>query len=72
MRNGAGRKLVGGSFIGGTKEMQEMVDFAAQHKITADVEVIPMSYVNTAMDRLAKGDVKYRFVIDVANTLSSA
>lgn len=46
-----------------------MVDFAAKHKITADIEVIPMGYVNTAFQRLAKNDVKYRFVIDVANTL---
>jgi D-arabinose 1-dehydrogenase-like Zn-dependent alcohol dehydrogenase len=48
-----------------------MIDFAAKHNIIADVEVIPMDYVNTALERLAKGDVKYRFVIDVANTLNS-
>ena len=54
------------------KETQEMVDFAAKHNIIADIEVIPMDYVNTAMERLAKGDVKYRFVIDVANTLNSS
>ncbi|KAG2696242.1 hypothetical protein I3760_07G049000 [Carya illinoinensis] len=65
-----GRKIVGGSAIGGMKETQEMMNFAAKHQITADVEVIPMDYVNTAMERLAKGDVKYRFVIDVANTLN--
>ncbi|KAG7969776.1 hypothetical protein I3843_07G048200 [Carya illinoinensis] len=65
-----GRKIVGGSATGGMKETQEMMDFAAKHQITADVEVIPMDYVNTAMERLAKGDVKYRFVIDVANTLN--
>ena len=53
------------------KETQEMVDFAAKHNITADVEVIPIDYVNTAFERLAKGDVKYRFVIDVADTLKS-
>lgn len=52
------------------KETQEMIDFAAKHNITADVEVIPMEYINTALERLAKGDVKYRFVIDVANTLN--
>ena len=54
------------------KETQEMVDFAAKHNIIADVEVIPMDYVNTAMERLANDDVKYRFVIDVANTLNSS
>lgn len=66
-----GRKLVAGSGIGGMKETQEMLDFAAKHNITADVEVIPMDYVNTALERLAKGDVKYRFVIDIANTLKA-
>ncbi|KAK4366937.1 hypothetical protein RND71_014817 [Anisodus tanguticus] len=66
-----GRKLVAGSGIGGMKETQEMIDFAAQHNITADIEVIPMDYVNTAIERLAKADVKYRFVIDVAKTLKA-
>ncbi|XP_065873346.1 probable mannitol dehydrogenase [Euphorbia lathyris] len=65
-----GRKLVGGSDIGGIKETQEMLDFCAKHNITADVEVIRMDEINTAMDRLAKSDVKYRFVIDVGNSLS--
>ncbi|KAE8099584.1 hypothetical protein FH972_017555 [Carpinus fangiana] len=65
-----GRKTVAGSAGGGMKEVQEMVDFAAKHNITADTELIPMEYVNTAMERLAKGDVRYRFVIDVGNTLA--
>ncbi|OVA15249.1 Alcohol dehydrogenase superfamily [Macleaya cordata] len=64
-----GRKIVAGSSIGGLKETQEMIDFAGKHNITADVEVIPMDYVNTAMERLLKADVRYRFVIDIANTL---
>lgn len=67
----SGRKAVGGSGIGGIKETQEMIDFAANNKITADVEVVPMDYVNTAMERLVKGDVKFRFVIDIANTLKA-
>ncbi|KAK3025589.1 hypothetical protein RJ639_042628 [Escallonia herrerae] len=67
-----GRKMVAGSGIGGLKETQEMIDFAAKHNITADIEVIPMDYVNTALERLQKGDVRYRFVIDVAKTLSVA
>lgn len=61
--------MVAGSTIGGMKETQEMVDFAAKHNITADVEVIPMDYVNTAMERLVKADVRYRFVVDIGNTL---
>lgn len=64
-----GRKIVGGSSIGGIKETQEMIDFAAKNNITADVEVIPMDYVNTALERLSKSDVRYRFVIDIGNTL---
>ena len=64
-----GRKTVGGSCIGGLKETQEMIDFAAKHNITADIEVIPIDYVNTAMERLVKADVRYRFVIDIGNTL---
>lgn len=55
--------------MGGLKETQEMIDFAAEHNITADIEVISMDYVNTAMERLQKADVRYRFVIDIANTL---
>ncbi|BFG35648.1 hypothetical protein CerSpe_219220 [Prunus speciosa] len=66
-----GRKLIAGSAMGGLKETQEMIDFAAKHNVTADVEVVPMDYVNTALDRLDKGDVKYRFVIDVANTINN-
>lgn len=56
---------------GGMKEIQEMLDFAAKHNITADIEVIPMDYVNTAMERLANADVRYRFVIDIGNTLKA-
>ncbi|XP_057500505.1 probable mannitol dehydrogenase [Actinidia eriantha] len=67
-----GRKIVAGSCIGGIKETQEMIDFAAKHNITADIELIPMDYVNTAMERLVKADVRYRFVIDIGNTLKVA
>ncbi|KAE9450065.1 hypothetical protein C3L33_18026, partial [Rhododendron williamsianum] len=67
----AGRRMVAGSCIGGLKETQEMIDFAGKHNITPQIEVVPMDYVNTAMERLAKGDVKYRFVLDVANTLKA-
>lgn len=65
-----GRKLVGGSDIGGMKETQEMLDFCAKHNITADIELISVDSINMAMERLANSDVKYRFVIDIANSLS--
>ncbi|PKI61458.1 hypothetical protein CRG98_018141 [Punica granatum] len=67
-----GRKVVGGSLIGGLKETQEMINFASKHNITSDIEVVQMDYVNTAMERLAKADVRYRFVIDIGNSLKSA
>lgn len=67
-----GRKIVGGTCIGGMKETQEMLDFAAKHNITSQIEVIPIDYVNTAMERLVKGDVRYRFVVDIGNTLMSS
>ncbi|KAK1578207.1 hypothetical protein Q3G72_028495 [Acer saccharum] len=67
-----GRKIVGGSAAGGLKETQEMINFAAKHNITADIEVIPIDYVNIAMERLSKADVRYRFVIDIGNTLKSS
>ncbi|CAI9758177.1 unnamed protein product [Fraxinus pennsylvanica] len=66
-----GRKLIAGSAIGGLKETQEMIDFAAKHNILPDVEIIPIDYINTAMDRLGKSDVKYRFVIDIAKSLKA-
>lgn len=48
-----------------------MLDFCGKHGITADIELIKLNEINTAMERLSKADVKYRFVIDVANSLSS-
>jgi D-arabinose 1-dehydrogenase-like Zn-dependent alcohol dehydrogenase len=64
--------MVAGSGMGGMKETQEMIDFAAKHNVQPDIEVIPMDYVNTAMERVLKSDVKYRFVIDIGNTLKTS
>lgn len=61
----AGRKRIAGSIIGGIRETQEMLDFCAKHNIPADVEVIPIQDVEKAYDRTVKGDVRYRFVIDM-------
>jgi uncharacterized zinc-type alcohol dehydrogenase-like protein len=60
------RRNMSGSIIGGMKETQEMLDFCAEKNIVADVEVIPMSQINEAFERVVKADVKYRFVIDMA------
>lgn len=62
-----GRKSVAGSGIGGIAETQEMFDFCAEHNITCEVEVIPIQSINQAYERLVKGDVRYRFVIDMAS-----
>jgi uncharacterized zinc-type alcohol dehydrogenase-like protein len=63
------RRNLAGSLIGGIAETQEMLDFCATHNIGSDVEVIPMNYINEAYERMIKGDVRYRFVIDMS-TLS--
>lgn len=60
-----GRKTLAGSLIGGIPETQEMLDYCGKFNITSDVEVIPASKINDAFDRMLKGDVKYRFVIDM-------
>ena len=61
-----GRKSVAGSLIGGISETQEMLDFCAENNIVSDVEVIAMKDINEAYERMLKGDVRYRFVIDMA------
>ncbi|GAB4091114.1 NAD(P)-dependent alcohol dehydrogenase [Flaviaesturariibacter terrae] len=60
------RRSIAGSLIGGIPETQEMLDYCAEHGIVSDVEMIPMSAINEAYERMMKGDVKYRFVIDLA------
>lgn len=62
-------RTIAGSVVGGTKSIQEMLNFCAAHKIYPDIEVIPIQYANEAMERLIMKDVKYRFVIDVENSL---
>jgi uncharacterized zinc-type alcohol dehydrogenase-like protein len=63
----SGRHSFSGSNIGGIAETQEMLDFCAKHKITTDTELINVQQINEAFVRLQKGDVKYRFVIDMAS-----
>jgi uncharacterized zinc-type alcohol dehydrogenase-like protein len=61
-----GRKSIVGSASGGIPETQEMLDFCAEKNIMADIELIEMKDIHRAFDRMSKGDVKYRFVIDMA------
>ena len=60
-----GRKTLAGSLIGGIKETQEMLDYCAKNKVLSDVEVIPVTKIDEAFDRAKKGDVRFRFVIDL-------
>lgn len=61
------RRRIAGSAIGGIRETQEMLDFCGEHGITSDVERIPIQQLDRAYERLLKGDVKYRFVVDMAS-----
>jgi len=60
------RRSLAGSAIGGIRETQEMLEFCARHGIVSDIEMIRMDAINHAYERMLKGDVKYRFVIDMA------
>ena len=61
----SGNKTVAGSGAGGMPETQEMLDFCANHNIISDIELINIKDINTAFERMLKGDVRYRFVIDM-------
>lgn len=65
-----GRKSFAGSPIGGIAETQEMLDFCGKHNVTSDIEMINIQQINEAYERLVKGDVKYRFVIDMVSLKS--
>ncbi len=61
------RRSIAGSTTGGVKELQEMLDFCAEHNITSHVEVVKADYINKAFERTIASDVKYRFVIDATS-----
>lgn len=62
----AGNKVVAGSGAGGLPQTQEMLDFCAEHNIVSDIELIDIKDIHPAFERMVKGDVRYRFVIDMA------
>lgn len=62
-----GNKRLVGSLIGGIPETQEMLNFCGEHNIVSDIEMIPIQRINEAYERTIKGDVRYRFVIDIAS-----
>jgi alcohol dehydrogenase (NADP+) len=59
------RRSIAGSLIGGIPETQEMLDYCGRNGIVSDVEVIPIQEINEAYERMIRGDVRYRFVIDM-------
>lgn len=61
-----GRRKLAGSLIGGLPETQEMLDFCAEHGIVCDIEMLDIRKINEAYERMQRGDVRYRFVIDMA------
>ncbi|CAE7572037.1 adhA [Symbiodinium microadriaticum] len=61
-----GRKIFGGSLIGGIQETQEMLNFCGRYNITCDIEMIGAAQIDESYDRAVEGDVKYRFVIDTS------
>lgn len=61
------RRRIGASLIGGIAETQEMLDFCAEKGIVSDIEMMPIQSIERAYDRMSSGDVKYRFVIDMAS-----
>jgi len=65
------RRVLAGSLIGGMPETQEVLNFCAEHGITCDIEMLDMKNINEAYERMKRGDVKYRFVIDM-NTLKES
>ncbi len=64
-----GRRSIAGSLIGGIKETQEMLDFCAEKNIISEIEMIAMQDIENAYERMLAGDVRYRFVIDMATLL---
>ncbi|MDX3853927.1 NAD(P)-dependent alcohol dehydrogenase [Streptomyces sp. AK02-01A] len=66
------RRIIASTKNGGVGQCQEMLDFCARHGITAETETVAADQVNTALDRLDRGDVRYRFVIDTATITASA
>jgi uncharacterized zinc-type alcohol dehydrogenase-like protein len=63
----SGNKRLAGSLIGGIAETQELLDYCGAHRIVSEIEIIPIQKINEAWDRMVKGDVRYRFVIDTAS-----
>jgi uncharacterized zinc-type alcohol dehydrogenase-like protein len=64
------RRSVSGSLIGSIKETQEVLDFCAEHGVAPEIEIIPIQEINEAMKKVERGDVRFRYVIDMASLRS--
>ena len=64
----AGRKTITGSYVGSVKETEEMLEFCKEKDLSFTIEVVKMDYVNKAIERVEKNDVRYRFVVNVAGS----
>ena len=67
-----GRKKLSSAGSGGRPATAELLQFCADNAVAPDIEVLPSSQVNTALDRLARNDVRYRFVLDMSDLGRSA
>ncbi|XP_031123783.1 probable cinnamyl alcohol dehydrogenase 6 [Ipomoea triloba] len=61
-----GKRTIKGSIIGSVEEIEEMMEFCGKYEVLPDIEIVPIKKINEAFDRLAKNDVKFRFVLDIA------
>lgn len=66
------RRTVAGSMMGGIAETQELLDFCGRNNISCDVEIIKPTELNAAMDRMERGDVRFRFVVNMREVAESA
>lgn len=66
------RKSVAASLIGNLTDTQEILNFCAEHGIGPDIEIIPIQEINSAYDKVEKGDVRFRYVIDMASLKGEA
>lgn len=72
MKIAAARKSVGGSLIGNIAETQEILDFCAKHGIGPDIEMLDIKDINDAYDKVEKGEVRFRYVIDMSTLKAEA
>nr|POE78238.1 cinnamyl alcohol dehydrogenase 1 [Quercus suber] len=63
-----GRKTITGSYVGSVKEIEEMLEFCKEKDLSSTIEVVKMDYVNKAIERVEKNDVRYKFVVNVSRS----